>query len=189
MFNNNIYKDENASGFVLLSITLKKYGSESLEYDPELLRIQIEKDYDIKLPDLNMDKLQAAMLVMTTDAFYEDWRAFETCCHLFHNELVDAEVVNPLDAEDIAVGLAEATLIKSCVVDDDSELKFGDEVRAYAGHVFYDYGLSTPPFIFRDAIMPVSQGTSENDPNKNEALRELFDHHTTQILEYIDKIQ
>lgn len=189
MFNRDIYLDKDAPGFVLLGITLKKYGVESLEYDPELLHYQIDKDYDIKIPDLNMDKLQAAMIVMQTNHFYDDWRVFETCCHLFHNELVEADIVNPLDAEDIAVGLAEATLIKSCVIDDASELQFDDEIRAYAGKIFWDYGLSTAPTIFRDAIMPNSPGSAENDPNKNEALRELFDHHSTAIMDYMEKIE
>ena len=93
MFNRDIYKDEEAPAFVLLGITIKKYGVVVLDYDPALLRQEIERDYDIKLPDINMDKLQAAMIVMTTDHFYDDWRVFETCCHLFHNELVEADVV------------------------------------------------------------------------------------------------
>ena len=189
MFNRDIYLDEKAPAFVLLTATLKKYGTEALEYDPELLRQQIDRDYDIKIPDLNMDKLQAAMTVIHTNSFYDDWRVFETCCHLFHNALVDASVVNPLDAEDIAVGLAEATLLKSCVMDDESELKFSDEIRAYSGHIFWDYGLSTAPFIFRDAIMPHSPGSAANDPDKNQALRELFDHHTVQIVDYLEKMQ
>lgn len=189
MFSLDVYKNEESPAFILLGVTLKKYGVACLEYDPELLRNQIERDYDIKLPDINMDKLQAAMTVMQTNQFYDDWRVFETCCHLFHNEIVDADVLNPLDAEDIAVGLAEATLIKSSVIEDIEELTFDDEIRAYAGQVFHDYGLSAPPFLFRTAIMPNPIGSSENDPVKNEALRELFDSHTEKIMSYIDKLQ
>lgn len=188
MFNRDIYKDEKAPAFVLLGITLKKYGMAALEYDPELLRNEIENDYSITLPDLNMDKLQSAMVVMTTDHFYEDWRVFETCCHLFNNELIEADVVNPLDAEDIAVGLAEATLIKASTMADISELDFHDEVRAYAGQVFFDYGFATPPTIFKDALMPKVVGSAENDSDKNEALKELFDAHTIYTLNYVEKL-
>lgn len=187
MFNRDIYKDPKVPAFVLLATTIKKYGMNSLEYEPELLRNEIEKDYDIKLPDINMDKLQAAIIVMTTDHFYNDWRVFETCCHLFHNEPVDADVVNPLDAEDIAVGLAEATMIKADTLDTHSELDFDDEIRAYAGQVFFEYGMSTAPFIFRSAIMPSIPGSAINDPDKNDALRELFDGHSEYILNYIEK--
>lgn len=188
MFNRDIYKDEKAPAFVLLGITLKKYGMEALDYDPELLRVEIEKDYSIELPDINMDKLQAAIIVMTTDHFYEDWRVFETCCHLFHNELVEADVINPLDAEDIAVGLAEATLIKASTMTDISELKFHDEIRAYAGQVFFDYGFLKAPTIFKDSIMPTSAGSAENDPDKNAALKELFDGHTIFTLDYLENV-
>lgn len=188
MFNRDVYKDEKAPAFVLLGITLKKYGLDSLEFEPELLRDQIERDYSIDLPDLNMDKLQSAMIVMSTDHFYDDWRVFETCCHLFNNELVEADVVNPLDAEDIAVGLAEATLIKASTLTDISELTFHDEIRAYAGRVFYDYGFATPPTIFNDALMPVVTGSAENDSDKNAALKELFDAHTLYTLNYLEKL-
>lgn len=188
MFNKDIYKDPKAPAFVLLGITIKKYGVESLEYDPELLRAEIEKDYDIKMPDLNMDKLQAAIVVMTTDHFYNDWRVFETCCHLFHNEPVDADMLNPLDAEDIAVGLAEATMIKADTFEHLSELDFDDEIRAYAGQVFFEYGLSTAPTIFRSAILPTVPGSAANDPDKNAALKELFDSHSLYTLDYLERI-
>lgn len=187
MFSIDVYKDEDAPSFALLGVTLKKYGMEALEYDPELLRNQIEKDYDIELTQMQMDKLQAAMAVMVTDSFYDDWRVFEATCHLFHDEPIDTEIVNPLDAEDIAVGIAEAALIKSSI--GDSDLVFDDEVRAYAGRIFFDYGLCKAPKIFPGAIMPAKIGTCANDKDKNEALTSLFDAHTERIIDYVEKLQ
>jgi hypothetical protein len=188
LFSINVYKDPKAPGFVLLGVTLKKYGMDCLEYDPSLLRDQIERDYNIKLTQLQFDKLQAAMSVMTTDSFYNDWRVFEASCHLFSNEAVDTELVTPLEAEDIAVGLAEATMIKNDVNDDADQLIFDDEVRVYAGHIFYDYGLCKAPKIFPTAIMPKKTGTADNDKSKNASLNELFDAHCTYIMEYIEKL-
>lgn len=188
MFNLDVYKDKTAPGFVLLGVTLKKYGMACLEYEPALLRDQIEKDFDIKLATIQMDKLQAAMAVMTTDSFYDDWRVFEATCHLFHNEATDTDLVTPLDAEDIAIGLAEATMIKNDVNDPSDTLVFDEEVRAYAGRIFYEYGLCKAPKIFPTAIMPAKTGTTANDAEKNEALAELFDTHCERIIDYVERL-
>lgn len=184
----DVFKDQKAPGFILLGSVLKKYGMASLEYEPALLRDQIEKDYDLKLSQLQVDKLQAAMAVMTTDSFYEDWRVFEATCHVFCNEPIDTELVNPLEAEDIAVGLAEVTMIKNDVNDDKDHLIFDDEIRVYAGKVFYDYGFCKAPKIFPTAIMPEKTGSSENDKEKNDALMELFDAHCEYIINYVERL-
>ncbi len=188
MFTIDVYKDEKAPAFALLGVTLKKYGMEALEYPPELLRPEIDKDYNIHIADIQMDKLQAAMIVLYTDAFYDDWRVFETCCHLFNSTPTDHDIVNPLEAEDIATGIAEAALIKSSILKDGEELHYHDEVRAYAGQIFHEYGMSKAPKIFPTAIMPKNSGNSVNDDNKNEALNELFDAHSGYIISYIDKL-
>lgn len=189
MFSLDVYKDQNAPGFALLGVTIKKYGLQSLDTDPTLLRDIIEKDFDIKLSQLQADKLQAAISVANTDSFYTDWRVFETTCHLFHNEPVDPSLVNPLDAEDIAIGLAEATLIKHDTSDAGEKHVFDDEIRAYAGKIFYDYGMSKSPKIFPTAIMPKSLGSDDNDKEKNTALKELFDAHAEYIVEYVERLQ
>ncbi len=188
MFTIDVYKDEKAPAFALMGVTLTKYGMAAIEHEPELLREQIEKDYGIKLSDLQMDKLQAAIIVLCSDAFYDDWRVFETCSHLFSNSPVDHDVVNPLEAEDIAVALAEATLIKSCVLEKDERIQYHDEVRAYAGLIFHDYGLSKAPKIFPTAIMPANSGNTDNDKSKNDSLKELFDAHSEYIVDYIEKL-
>jgi hypothetical protein len=188
MLSIDVFKDKKAPGFILLGVVLKKYGMECLEYEPALLRDQIEKDYELSLTQLQIDKLQAAMAVMTTDSFYTDWRVFEATCHLFHDEPIDTTLVNPLDAEDIAIGLAEATMIKNDTIEDADELVFDDEVRAYAGRIFYEYGLCKAPKIFPTAIMPPKTGTCANDKDKNDALTELFDLHSEKIIDYVDRI-
>ncbi len=187
MFNLDVYKDHNAPGYLLLGATLKKYGLGCLDYDPAILTSEIEKDFNVKLTTLQANKLHAAIAVMTTDSFYNDWRVFEATCHLFHNEDIDADLVNPLDAEDIAIGLAEVTLIKSDI-NDSEDLVFDDEVRVYAGRIFYEYGFCNPPKIFPSAIMPKKTGTACNDKEKNEALLELFDAHCEHLIDYAEKL-
>jgi hypothetical protein len=185
MFTKDVFKDEKAPAFALLTVALRKYGFDILDEEAELLRLQIERDYDIKLSDLQSDKLQAAIIVLHTDHFEYDWRVFETICHLFNNAECHHDVLDPLEAEEIPVALAEVAMIKSSI-EPKEDLDYGDEVRAYAGHIFYEYGLHKAPKIFPTAIMPKS--VECNDKEKNAALSELFDAHANYILEYVERI-
>jgi hypothetical protein len=186
MFTRDVYRDQQAPAFALLAVTIRKYGLSILEEEAEFLRMEINRDYDVRLSDLQNDKLQAAINILLTDHFEYDWRVFETCCHLLSNQPTEFDVLNPLEAEQIAIGVAEARLIKSEILDEDEALIFGDEVRAYVGHIFYEYGLHKAPKIFPTAIMPNS--VPVNDVTKNEALTELYQTHLEIILDYMDKL-
>lgn len=186
LFTREVLLDERAPAYALLAVMLKTYGADVLHLEPELLRLQIEQDFDLKLPDIQSDKIQAAFIVMTTEQFEQDWRVFETCCHLFHNEPADHDMLNPLDAEDIAAGLSTAALIKNDI-EGDVSFDFHDDVLAYAGRIFYDYGLAKAPKILPNAIVP--NGAGGDDVDKNEALNELFDAHAEYSLNYVDKLQ
>jgi len=185
MFSRDVYRDEKAPAYALLVVTLKKFGMDSLEWEPEFLRQEINREYDIKLTDLQQDKIHAMVICMTTDHFEHDWRVFETCCNIFNHELVDHEDVNQLEAEEIAIGLAEFHLLRKDT--DEAHVTFGDEVRAYAGLAFHEYGMHKAPNIFPSAIMPKS--VKADDIEKNEALKELFDTHVQYILDYVEKLQ
>lgn len=187
MFTRDVYKDEKAPAYALLIVTLKKYGLDSLEWEPELLRQEINRDYNIRLSDLQSDKLQAAMVTLTTDHFEHDWRVFEVNGHLFNSTPIHHEDVEPLEAEELAVALAEATLIKTDTLDEGETISYGEEVRAYAGRIFYEYGMHKAPRIFPKAIMPKSNECDDKD--KNTALRELFNAHAEYVLDYLEKIE
>ena len=185
MFTRDVYLDDKAPAYALLVVTLKAFGMESLEWEPELLRQEIDREYDITLTDLQHDKLHAMVICMLTDHFEHDWRVFETCVSLFNGESVDHEDLNPLEAEEIAVGLAEFKLLKKDV--DIVPATYGDEVRAYAGLIFYEYGMHSAPKIFPTAILPKSAQPGD-DGEKNEALKEIFDTHVEYVLDYLEKL-
>lgn len=186
MFIIDVYRDDKAPAYVLLGVTLKKYGLSALEEEPELLRMIIERDYDIKLSEMQSDKLQAAICVMLTDQVESNWRVFEPCVHLFNNQYVEHDILTPVEAEDIAVALAEITMIKHDVLDKDELINYGEEVRAYAGQVFYEYGLCSAPSVFPTAIVPKCNECCNSE--KNAALKELFNAHVEYILDYIEKL-
>lgn len=176
----DVLKDEKAPVIALVAAVLKKYGTEAMNWQPELLRNEIESDYGLTMSDLQSDKIQAGFSILVTDLFESQWEVFKTICHLLNNTPDSFEDPTPLEAEELATAIAHYRLI---IGDDPEKAKFSDEVRAYVGVVLYHYGMSEPAAIFPTALMPASV---KSDPTeKDAALNELFDAKTKAIQEYM----
>ena len=180
-FATDVLKDEKAPTIALLAVVLKKYGVEAIHWQPELLREELESDSGLTLTDLQSDKIQAGMTILATDLFEAQWEVFKTVCHLLNSTPDSFEEATTLEAEELATAMAHYRLI---IGEDEEKAKFSDEVLAYAGVVFYHYGMSEAPAIFPKALMPAS--AQKSDPTeKNEALSELFDARTDAIKAYV----
>lgn len=185
-----VFKDDKAPLYALLAAVLQVFGTDVIDVEPELIKEEIEKQYDLKISQLQSDKIQAAIILLATHQFEEDWRVFESVCNLCCNQAIDSESVNPAEAEEIVVAMAELALIRSNVQDEEDEtesqpLHFSEEVRAYAGRMFYEYGFSQPPKLFASAIMP-PHTVDTDDEEKNNALLELFNAHANYVFEYLE---
>jgi hypothetical protein len=174
-------KDEKAPAIALLAVVTNKYGQDAWEWHPGILRDEIERDFGIEITDLQSDKIHAALTILTTNMFEEQWEVFTTCCHLLSNIPYDFDDFVPLEPEYIAGALAEVYLLK-----EDNEDEFSDQVRAFAGQSFHAYGLCKPPSIFPDAIMPEVDCDSGE---KDEALSDIFNERTNYIKDYMSKLK
>jgi hypothetical protein len=161
-----IFEDEKAPVTALIYLVTEVYGAESYEWAPEVLKLEIKQDYGVELSDLQSDKIQGGITLLTTDQYENSIYVFETINYLFNNQLDYLDEINPLEAEELICGLTEAYLIRG------EELDFSPEVRVYAGAIFHAYGLHKPPNLFPRAIMSEREG---DDTEKNEALQEIFD--------------
>jgi hypothetical protein len=76
----DLLADTETTATVLHMIILAAYGDEvygSLEHniepaDPVELWLRIKEDFSVNVPESNENKLNALMLALSTDAFYED---------------------------------------------------------------------------------------------------------------------
>lgn len=188
LLNLQVLKDQSAPSIALMAVVIAKYGVDALNWQPELLRHVLDGDFEIKLTDLQQDKLQAAILVLTSNWFQEQWEVFRVVVNVFNNEHTDFDSFAPTEAEDIAVAMADFMAING---EDDESEPFSDQVRAYAGKVFAEYGMCDAPDIFSTAIVPPSCGHSDTCPcqEKNEALKELFLARTKIIKDYMDRLK
>jgi len=171
-----ILTDDKAPATALLWLVTKKYGNECYEWDPTVLKAQLQEDFDCELSDLQSDKLQAAITILTTDMYENNIVVFETLNYLLNHQPDSLEELNPLEAEELICGLTEAYIIRS------EPLHFSPEVRTYAGQIFYDYGMHKPPTLFPQALMREKEG---NDDEKNEALQEIFNEKIKITEEYL----
>jgi len=163
-------KKESTPATVLLSIAVGKYGLDCFEWFPALLRKELHEDCDVDITDLQADKIQAAIIILTTDLFETNWQVFNVCVRLLNNEYADFETFEPLEAEFIAGAMPEIEYLRN---GDEDGIIFSDEVNVYAGLVFSEYGCSKAPDVFPTAIMPT--GLNDGDmKDKNEALKEMY---------------
>src|ERR1017187_8637838 len=145
----------------LLTLFLDAYGQveegeeskviKALHWDPETIVSEIESDFKVSFPPINLDKLMASILIVTTDRFFHPLDDFIRVCNVFSGGRFDPRVFAPADAVGCAWGLTEALLLDP--PEDDNHEPFSEEIRAYIGKAIEEEGLIDPPDILKIALM------------------------------------
>mgnify|MGYP003636177434 CR=1 FL=1 len=134
------FTKEDTPAFILHALCLNKYGLECLDWEPETLWLEIYEDFHVDVDDSNMDKIQASIALIKTNAFYEDFQAFEGIGKAFNDQDPDFGYITPLTPEECAWAVKEAYLI------DETPEEFSLEIKAYVREVLREHGfLSAPP--------------------------------------------
>jgi hypothetical protein len=114
--------------------------------------------------------------------YESDIRTFEVCTSLINHNLQHFEDFEPLEAEELIVGMTAVMLLKM------EKLEYSPSVRAYAGRVFHEYGFCNAPTLFPEAIMPEGYPTCGDDVDKNKALEEIFNMKVDNVTQYMSKL-
>jgi len=146
---------------VLLTLFLDRFGMEALEWDPATIALEIEEDFDVELSQLSLDKLLAAIHVLTTDRFFKSLPDFIAFCNVFGGDTYNPQVFDPADAEEVAWGITEAMLIAP--PDDNDHEPFSDEIRGYIGGVLDKEGIINAPDVLRIALRKARISPSIDD--------------------------
>jgi hypothetical protein len=133
------FTDEESTALVLHTICLHKYGTECLGWEPETLWLEIYEDFKVDVEESNKDKIQASIALVKTNAFYEDFQAFEGIGKAFNDQDPDFEYITPLTPEECAWAVKEAHLI------DSTSEEFSAEVKAYVREALREHGVFTAP--------------------------------------------
>jgi hypothetical protein len=111
---------------------------------------QVRDDFDVALPRANLDRLQAAIAVVTTDRFFQSVDRFIEVANVLAGSAARPGVFDPADAVECAWAVAESFLLHP--PDADEPEPFSDDVRAYVGQVLRSEGFLKPPAILRFAL-------------------------------------
>lgn len=145
-----------------------------MEWDPETIRLEIEDDFQVKVPQPVLDKIYTAREIVTTDRFFRVLADFIDFCNILSGTATfDPTVFDPADASECAWGITEA-LILSPPEEDEMDNLFSEEIVAYVAHVIDDEGMIRPPDVLRignlkDRVEKIS-GAWSDDPEMYNAI-------------------
>ena len=73
-----LLENEYTSAFVLMTILMDALSDEILfESEPEVIFMEVKDRFNVELPEENKNKIQAALISMTTDLFYTNFDVFK----------------------------------------------------------------------------------------------------------------
>ena len=93
----NVLMDSGTFGTVLHALALICYGEEIYHLDPIELYHRLEEDWRTKLTEEGESKLQAMLMAVSTNLFYEDPEAFRGICEALATGDPDAELMGQLE--------------------------------------------------------------------------------------------
>lgn len=141
----------------LLLLWTDRYGTESLNWAPETYTLQLRADVG-EIPRQNLDRLQAARMLVTGGEFYTSTPVFNELCLVLSGDDFNPHVFRPASVADMAWGITESVLISP----PDSSEPFSEEIRHYVGAAIKNEGLVRAPAALSVAILdPVSVANAQ----------------------------
>lgn len=137
-------------------------------WHPQTRRMELEQEIGAKMPVINSDKLNAAVQIYTSDAFFQRVDPFIKLCNVLSGTPMAYATFDPADADECAWGITEAMLLAP----PDEPEPFAEEILWYIGKVLDEEGIKSPPDVLRIAKRehkPDFAGMSLDDPSMFQA--------------------
>lgn len=135
----------------LFLIVMDRYGPDALKWAPETIRRELEDDFQLQLPKYTLDKLMAAVTIVTTNYFYKDVTRFIELCNILAGDEFQPDEFEPADAGEILLAMTESLLLWP--PDDDAEdTDFSEEIQEYIRQVLDEEGILKPFDVLRLAF-------------------------------------
>ena len=162
---------------VLLLLLTDAYGHEALEWSPSTIRMQLEEDFSVTLPDSNLDKLMSAITIVTTNYFYQDPIRFVELCNIFSGDNAEHDEFDPADASEILWGISEAFLLWPPEEEDAPyDTRFSAEILEYIRQTLTEEGFLKAPDVLNVSGLDETsfvRDTWSDDPEMYQAIYEL----------------
>jgi hypothetical protein len=163
-----MWKSPQTFGSVLLTVFLDRFGVEGLQWDPATVVMEVEEEFDVDMPQCAIDKLMAAINILTSDSFYTNLPDFVMLCNVLSGDTYRPDMFDPADSAEVAWGLTEGLLISP--PDDQENEPFSDEIRAYIGAVLDTEGIINAPDILQIALRQANVSDAANQFSDDPAM-------------------
>jgi len=185
-----LLNNDNVFASVILAICVNSFGTECFDWEPDTLIMELEEDFNIQLSQVNRDKLNAILTVITTDQFYKDpvvfWQVGNVLSGTPANFVTGAD---PLTVDEAAWAAVEAALID--MPDGDlPQPSYSSQVSAMVGAILKSEGFSRPPQFLKFATMPERHQAMDLDSEsgQEERMNRLEEDLTEGIREQLDEL-
>ena len=142
-FFQKLLQSEDTYATTLLLVVADRYGLEGLEWHPRTIKMQLESDFGVELPKNTLDKVMAAIAIVTTDAFFKDLVRFIELSNILAGDDFNPTVFEPADSAEMAWAIAEAMVLFPA----EGKDPFNEEIQGYVGSVLKEEGYVRPPKI------------------------------------------
>jgi len=153
---------EEAYATPLILLVLDKYDTDALSWSPATIRMELEQDFQLKLPKITLDKIMAAVTILTTNYFYKDVTRFVEICNILSGDDFQPNEFEPADAGEMLVGITEALLLYP-PNDDPEDTEFSAEIQEYIKQVLREEGILKPFDVLRFAMSDDSASKVDAD--------------------------
>ena len=169
--------EESTYATVLLLILLDTYGPEALQWAPETISLELKDDYAVNITKQTLDKIMAAIAIVTTNYFYKDVLKFIELANILSGDDAEPNEFDPATAGEVLWGLSESFLLWPPEKDDNPEdTQFSPEVTEYMVQVLQDEGYMSAPDLLALSGHDTSnfvRDTWSDDPEMYQAIYEM----------------
>lgn len=135
----NIFNHPDSHPVVLGMALLKKYGSDWMLWEPEILEQTIPADFRTSaVSDLTMDKIQAIKTLHAGEEFWERWEVFNWCVQPFSGMYPDFDFVQAPSVGQMMVAVDIARRVRTGV-------EWSSEVKEFIRQSCRFAGVFCPP--------------------------------------------
>jgi len=131
---------------VLLSIVLKLYGAEALNWDGLTIQLQLKDDLEVELPRRIYDQIMGLLSILNTDAVYKDANVFDIAVSSLNRQGLVFDNSSP-SVSDVAWAVAEIQLNDPDPVTRDPKAPWGTQIQRYIRSVLDEEGIKIPPSV------------------------------------------
>lgn len=128
-----------AHPLALWMVLFKRYGEDIFDYDNDALYLDIIEDFNATaISDLNWQKIQAFLTLLSSTAPWKEWEVFENIIQALNNNMPDPRLLQKATVAQLMAGI-------DMINDVRNDEKFDDEIWKYVAACALDDGIPWVP--------------------------------------------